>query len=214
MWEQVDRKINQALGRVRQAFRGVINLVSTGSDSQMAQISGMADETIDAELFQQFGFTSNPPAGTAVVVLPLGGRTGHGIIVATENGSYRVSGLAPGETAIFNAFGDVFEFKDGKINGTTKTFTLTATDNMKFDTPNAEFTGQVVVQQQLSGNGGMAIQGGDGASFSGSVSQTGGDFTTDGTVSAKTDVKAGSISLTGHHHIAQGPTSPTSEAQA
>ncbi|WP_028535615.1 phage baseplate assembly protein V [Paludibacterium yongneupense] len=206
MWDQIDARVQRALGRIRLAFRGVLTMTGNGVDSQLAQVEGLASEPLpDCELFQHFGFTSNPPPGTVVVVLPVGGRTGHGIIVATENGDYRVSGLAPGETAIFNAFGDTFVFKDGQILGTTKTFTLTATEGMKFDSPTAQFTGQVIVDQQLSGNGGLAVQGGDGATFSGSVKQTGGSFTTD------QDVVASGKSLAGHEHevIALGaPSSP------
>ncbi len=102
--------------------------------------------------------------------------------------------LAEGETAIFNAFGDTFVFKDGQIDGTTKRFTLTATESMQFDSPQAHFTGAVTVQQQLSGNGGLAIQGGSGATFSGDVQQTGGSYSTDG------DVVAGGKSFLGHGH--------------
>jgi len=205
MWEKVDSRIARALGKIRLAFRGVLTMTSNGAGSQLAQVAGMADEVLpDLELFQQFGFTSNPPAGTAVVVLPIGGKTGHGIIVATENGQYRVGGLAPGETAVFNAFGDTFLFKDGQIQGTTKVFTLTATNSMKFDSPTAEFTGQVVVQEQLSGNGGLAIQGGEGASFAGNVTQQGGSYKTDG------DVVAGSTSLSGHKHQVTAIGAPSS----
>lgn len=61
---------------VRAAFRGVLNLVKSGSDIQQVQVSALADETIqDLELMQHFGFTSVPPAGTQAVVIPLGGKT-------------------------------------------------------------------------------------------------------------------------------------------
>lgn len=195
MTPDIDRRISRALAGIRQAFRGVLGLTSNGAASQLAQVEGLAGEGLpDLELFQQFGFSSNPPPGTAVVVLPLGGKTSHGIIIATENGQFRVQGLAPGETAVFNAFGDTFVFKDGQIAGTTKTFTLTATEGMRFDSPQAEFTGQVLVHQQLTGQGGMAIKGGDGAVFSGDVRQEGGSYQTDG------DVVAAGVSLRGHKH--------------
>lgn len=196
MINEIDKRIRRAMAGVRQAFRGVLTRTSRGAGSQLAQVDALAGELLqDCELFQQFGFTSNPPSGTAVVVLPMGGRTSHGIIIATENGQFRIKGLAPGETAIFNAFGDTFIFRDGKIDGTTKTFTLTASESMKFDSPTAEFTGQVTVQQKLSGNGGMAIKGGNGASFEGNVAQTGGSYTTD------QDVVASGTSLHGHKHL-------------
>ena len=195
MINDIDNRIRRALSGIRKAFRGVLQRSSEGAGSLLVQGEGLAGEPLqDLELFQQFGFTSRPPAGTAIVVLPLGGRTSHGIIIATENGQYRVKGLQPGETAIFNAFGDTFVFKDGQIDGTTKRFTLTATESMQFDSPQANFTGAVSVQQQLSGNGGLAIQGGSGARFNGDVQQTGGSYSTDG------DVVAGGKSFLQHGH--------------
>ncbi|MCG9081079.1 phage baseplate assembly protein V [Laribacter hongkongensis] len=188
MLADIDRRIGRALAGIRQAFRGVLRGTRGGKGSQLAQVDGLAGEPLpDLELFQQFGFTSNPPAGTAVVVLPLGGRTSHGIIVATENGAYRIGDLKPGETAIFNAFGDRFVFRDGRIDGTTKAFRLVASEGMEFDTPTAQFTGAVTIKDALTGRGGMAISGGDGARVEGSLHATG-------------DVSAGDISLTGHHH--------------
>ncbi|MCG9093985.1 phage baseplate assembly protein V [Laribacter hongkongensis] len=188
MLADIDRRIGRALAGIRQAFRGVLRSTRSGKGSQLAQVDGLAGEPLpDLELFQQFGFTSNPPAGTAVVVLPLGGRTSHGIIVATENGAYRIGDLQPGETAIFNAFGDRFVFRDGRIDGTTKAFRLVASEGMEFDTPDAKFTGAVTVKDALTGTGGMAISGGDGARVEGSLHATG-------------DVKAGNVSLTEHNH--------------
>ncbi|MBE5529455.1 hypothetical protein A9J41_15140 [Laribacter hongkongensis] len=188
MLADIDRRIGRALAGIRQAFRGVLRGTRGGKGSQLAQVDGLAGEPLpDLELFQQFGFTSNPPSGTAVVVLPLGGRTSHGIIVATENGAYRIGDLKPGETAIFNAFGDRFVFRDGRIDGATKAFRLVASEGMEFDTPAAQFTGAVTVKEALTGTGGMAISGGNGARVEGSLHATG-------------DVSAGDISLTGHAH--------------
>jgi len=73
---------------VRQAFRGVLNRINSSNPIQTAQVAGLADETLqDVEHIQQFGFTSNPPAGTEAIIIPLGGTSTHGIIVATENGN-------------------------------------------------------------------------------------------------------------------------------
>ncbi|HEZ0533793.1 TPA: phage baseplate assembly protein V, partial [Neisseria meningitidis] len=57
-----------------------------------------------------------------------------------------------------------------------------------------ETSAVLTAQGQINGNGGMAVEGGDGATFSGDVNQTGGSFNTDG------DVVAGNISLRQHPH--------------
>ncbi|VEB25775.1 Mu-like prophage protein gp45 [Actinobacillus lignieresii] len=199
---------------VRSAFRGVLNLVKSSSDIQQVQVSGLADETIqDVEFMQHFGFTSVPPAGTQVVVIPLGGKTTHGIVVATENGSFRVKNLKGGETAIYDSSGSTIILKNGRVidvecdkfNVNCKQYNVTATDSANFTTPKLETDQQFVAQGKMSGNGGLAVQGGDGASFTGSVVQTGGNFTTDG------DVNANGTSLCSHAHNEQGDGKPTSQ---
>lgn len=196
---------------VRAAFRGVLNLVKSGSDIQQVQVSGLADETIqDLELMQHFGFTSVPPAGTQAVVIPLGGKTTHGIIVATENGAFRVKNLKNGETAIYDSSGSTIILKNGRVidiecdsfNVKCKQYSVTASGGANFKTPKLETDQQFVSQGQISGNGGMAVQGGNGASFSGNVSQTRGSFKTTG------DVTAGSISLKTHTHQNDGRGRP------
>ncbi|WP_346556999.1 phage baseplate assembly protein V [Mannheimia haemolytica] len=196
---------------VRAAFRGVLNLVKSGSDIQQVQVSALADETIqDLELMQHFGFTSVPPAGTQAVVIPLGGKTTHGIIVATENGSFRVKNLNDGEVAIYDSSGSTIILKNGRVidiecdsfNIKCKQYSVTASGGANFNTPKLETDQQFVSQGQISGNGGMAVQGGEGASFSGNVTQQGGSFKTDG------DVTAGSTSLKHHTHQNDGRGRP------
>ncbi|ARU30906.1 hypothetical protein CAP31_03910 [Sulfuriferula sp. AH1] len=128
MIKQIDARIQRALGSIRQAFRGVLTLVKSGGAVQLVQLDGLAGEQLqDAELFQHYGYTSNPPAGTMAIVLPIGGKTAHGIIVATEHGSYRLQNLQSGEVAIYTDEGDSIVLKRGRlIEATTQTFTLNA----------------------------------------------------------------------------------------
>lgn len=104
--QQLKKQMNHAAGNIRQAFRGVLTANNSGSPTQLSQISGLADENIsELELMQHFGFTSNPPSDTDVVVLPLGGKTSHGVIIATENGNYRIKSLPSGATAVYDRSG-------------------------------------------------------------------------------------------------------------
>lgn len=199
---------------VRLAFRGVINLVNSGDNIQKVQVSGLADETIaDVELMQQFGLTSVPPAGTQVVVIPVGGMTTHSIVVATENGSFRVKNLKGGEVAVYDESGSSIILRNGKLIEVEcdrfvlncQEYSVNATQSAKFDTPLLETSQVMTAQGQINGNGGMAVQGGNGATFSGNVVQSGGSFETDG------DVKAGGTSLKNHAHQAQGDRAVTSK---
>lgn len=103
MIKQIDARIRRHLSGIRLAFRGVITLVKAAGAVQLVQLDGLSGEQLqDAELFQHYGYTSNPPAGSMCIVLPIGGKTAHGIIIATEHGTYRLKSLAPGEVAIYD----------------------------------------------------------------------------------------------------------------
>ena len=84
----IDKRIKQAFNTVRQGFRGKVARVQAGGGVQKIQVEGLDGETVqDLEHAENFGFTSNPPAGSDCVVVPLGGKTSHGIIVTTTNGA-------------------------------------------------------------------------------------------------------------------------------
>ena len=184
------------MGAVRQAFRGTLNLVKSADGIQKVQVSGLADETLqDVEFMQQFGLTSVPPAGTQVVVLPIGGTTSHSIVVATENGSYRVKGLQGGEVAVYDESGSSIVLKKGKlIEIDCDVLKITAATKVDISSPLVETDQVFTAQGQINGNGGMAIQGGSGASFTGNVQQKNGSITND------RDVRANGKSLVGHKH--------------
>ncbi|WP_127231034.1 phage baseplate assembly protein V [Neisseria meningitidis] len=197
---QTAKNIGETL---RAAFRGKITLVVSPEPIQRVQLSGLADETLqDLEHLQEYGFASHPPDGSEAVVIPLGGNTSHGVIVCSQHGSYRIKNLKPGETAIFNHEGAKIVIKQGKIieadcdvyRVNCKQYEVNAATDAKFNAPLVETSAVLTAQGQINGNGGMAVEGGDGATFSGDVNQTGGSFNTDG------DVVAGNISLRQHPH--------------
>lgn len=203
MISEIDKRIRRAMAGVRQAFRGVLTRVNSGPAVQLAQADGLAGERLqDNELFQHYGLTSNPPPGSMAVILPVGGKTSHGIVIATEHGSYRLKALQPGEVALYTDEGAKIVLKRGRLIETDcdvfkvncKTWEVNASDKADFNTPALTASAVVTAQGQINGNGGMAIKGGDGASFEGSVRQTGGSFVTD------QDVVASGTSLHGHKH--------------
>ncbi|MCK8813591.1 phage baseplate assembly protein V [Haemophilus influenzae] len=192
----IQQKAQGAAEEIRQAFRGVLHLVKSADNIQKVQASGLADETLqDVELMQQFGFTSVPPANTQAVILPIGGQTTHGIVIATENGSFRVKNLQGGEVAVYDESGSSIVLKKGRlIEIDCDVLKINAATKVDISSPLVETDQVFTAQGQINGNGGMAVQGGSGASFTGNVQQSGGSFTTDG------DVEAGIISLRNHKH--------------
>ena len=192
----LDHRIKTAMNGVRQAFRGKVKNVNSADGVQRLQIEGLADETVqNLEHAEQFGFTGNPPVDSDCVVVPLGGKTSHGIIVTTTNGAYRVTGLAPGETAVYNQDGAKIVLKAGKvIEIECATLNINATEGVNITSPEVKASAIVTAEGQINGNGGMAIQGGRGTTFNGDIHQVAGDYKTDG------DLVAGDISVRKHHH--------------
>lgn len=189
MNREVKNQIDRALAGVRQPYRAVISTCASDTPVQLAQIDGLAGETTpDVELLQQYGITSNPPSGTMAVVVPLGGKTSHGVIVATEHASYRIMSLKPGEIAIYTDEGDSLVFRRGRvIDITTETLNINASTAVNIDTPTVNMTKKLNVQEQITGQGGMAVSGGDGVEVDGSMRVT-------------QDVEAGGKSLVHHKH--------------
>ncbi|MCQ9375145.1 phage baseplate assembly protein [Methyloversatilis sp. XJ19-13] len=97
------REISRALSGMRQAFRGVVGSYRhRAAGPMLARAEGLADEQlVDVEIMQQAGLVSGLPAGTPVIVLPIGGKTAQSVIIASEHGTYRVQ-VAPGEVALYH----------------------------------------------------------------------------------------------------------------
>ncbi len=217
MMHIISQRINQALARIRQAFRILIGATDSAAAVQRTQAQGIGNENLRGiELFQQYGFTSHPLPGTMGIVLPLGGVSSHSIVIATEHGAYRLKSLNPGEVALYTDEGAKIVLKRGKlIEADCETFRVnctgfevnckqatvncdtwatSATDSASFTTPELSTSEKLTAQGLISGNGGMSVKGGEGSRFEGNLDQTGGSFTTDG------DVSTAKVSLNGHRH--------------
>lgn len=129
--------IDKALARIRRPFRGVINRVDNTPDNQLMQVSGLDTEDLPGvEFMQQYGFSSSPPAGTQCIILPLGGKTGHGVIVATENGGLRFKPLKAGEAVIYNSAGDFIALHGDRITEINcQTLLINASEKVDIQTP-------------------------------------------------------------------------------
>jgi phage baseplate assembly protein V len=148
MMEQIRREIGRALAGVRGAFRAGQIGMQIATRIQRMEAEGLAGEALsDVELVQQFGFTSAPPDGSLLIVLPLGGRTSASVVVATEHGAYRFRVDNQGESALYSQWGDVVHLrKDRSIR-------VAAALKVVIDSPLAEFAGDVAVVGNLTAQG-------------------------------------------------------------
>lgn len=145
MIEAIDRRVRRMVSGIRQAFRGVGTQVVSSGPVQLFQGEALAGEQLqDNEIFQHYGLTSRPPPGFMFVCLPVGGKTAHGIAIATEHATYRLKGLASGEVAVYTDEGDKIVLKRGHvIEITTQTLKINASTKVEMITPLVTTTGQI-----------------------------------------------------------------------
>lgn len=145
MIDVVRREIRRAFAHARFAIRAVSTGLRIAGRIQRAEAEGLADEQLQAvELFQQFGFTSAPPDGSQLIVVPLGGRTSASVVVATEHGSYRLQLGAKGEAALYNQWGDFVHMRqDRRVH-------IKAATEVILEAPLVSFTGDVHVDGSLT----------------------------------------------------------------
>lgn len=101
----------------------------------------------------EFGFSSGLPVGTDVVLAFLGGDRSSAVIVASNNPSFRHTGLSSGETVIYNQWGMYVKLTEkgieieaqGKPVGinNASTVTVKATESIRLETPSVLATGDI-----------------------------------------------------------------------
>lgn len=85
--------------------RGVFSSFQQGGFMR-AQSNTYKDETRDdVEVFEQFGFTSQPPNGSEGLLFGVGGDSSHPVAINIGNRGNRVQQLQTGETCVYSAHG-------------------------------------------------------------------------------------------------------------
>ena len=81
--------------------RGRIRVVDDSRPAQVLQVQLGATETKDGiPRAGEYGLASNPPLGTDAIVVFLAGERTNGVVIATNNQTFRMRNLASGEVAI------------------------------------------------------------------------------------------------------------------
>lgn len=140
--KMVREQAQRAAQQVRQAFRAVA--ASNTQDSiTTVQMEGLAGESVSGELIQHYGFTSAPLPGAEYIVIPVGGNSNHAVVVASEDGRYRLK-IKDGEVALYTDEGDCVHMKRGRvIEIETETLHINASKLVRFETPLIETTGDM-----------------------------------------------------------------------
>lgn len=153
MIEIIRREISRSLAQARLGLRAVSTGLQVALRIQRAHAEGLAGEQLqDVEMFQQFGFTSAPPDGTQLIVIPLGGRTSAAVVVATEHGAYRFHLDAKGEAALYNQWGDVVHLRQDR------TIHMVAATQVLIDAPVLQVNGEIRATGDIKSDADMVDQ--------------------------------------------------------
>ncbi|WP_370387820.1 phage baseplate assembly protein V [Snodgrassella alvi] len=142
--------------------RGVVNLVKYAGLQEM-QVNLLEGETRDeVERVQNFGHSGNPPAGSTVVAVAVGGSRDHMIVVGCEHPDYSPS-LQSGESAMYAQFGQLLKMdKDGNVILKCKSLRIESDGDVSLSA-----TGGIEQKAKgalsISAQGGSNIRGGLGA---------------------------------------------------
>lgn len=148
--------------------RAIVRLVNDEEKLQTMQIEALKNEVRNGlERFQSYGFTSVPKPGAEAVVLFPGGQRDHGLIIAVDDRRYRLVGLQAGEVALYTDEGDYVKLARGNI------VEIKAGTKIRFDTPLAEFTGQIHATDTVTSDADVIADGISGKTHIHSGVQTG-----------------------------------------
>lgn len=169
--------IDRAMLGLRQALRG--RLKSLSHDRVMlAQVEGLAGEKFQkTEYLQMAGFRSRPLPNAEMVIIPLHGKSAHGVVVTCANGKMFKADVQDGESVLFNETdGHFIHLKNGKIiDISCDTLNINAAVAVNITSPSIHATAST------------------------SVTLTSPQTTMSGRMDA-TDIYASGTSLCGHHH--------------
>lgn len=97
--------------------RGILLAAKDDKEIQQVQITLLADEVKDqVESMGHFGFSSNAPKGSDIVMVSVGGNRDHGIVIATEHRDHRFKGLAEGDCVLYNKNGKYIHLNGDNID--------------------------------------------------------------------------------------------------
>lgn len=139
----------RVMRNIRQAFRGTAARNTHGALIGI-EMEGLAGESVSGELMQHYGFTSAPLPGAEFVAIPVGGNSKHTVVVASEDGRYRVV-VKDGEVALYTDEGDHIHMKRGRlIEIETDTLVVKAKTKVRFETPLIEQTGDIKADGEIT----------------------------------------------------------------
>nr|DAT30599.1 MAG TPA: baseplate assembly protein V [Caudoviricetes sp.] len=155
MAQLVRDQVWRVMSKVRQAFRATA-VSNTHGALIGVEMQGLANESVSGELAQHYGFSSAPLPGAEYVVIPIGGNSSHCVVVASEDGRYRLQ-LKDGEVSLYTDEGDYVHMKRGRlIEVVTDDLVFKVKNKVRFETPMVEMSGDQHVEGSIKADAEIA----------------------------------------------------------
>lgn len=135
----------QAIMRRFYHLFSVVTITAPPNDTQpvktvQVQFADGYGGTRDAlPVMEFFGFSSNPPVGTAGLVVSFSGDRSNGLMLGTINNSKRPVGNLTGDTVVYDANGNTIRLTNGQI-----IITAAAGGNLVVNAATLSCTGEVI----------------------------------------------------------------------
>jgi phage gp45-like len=100
-------------GMIRRATLGTLNTSTLAQSVQAGTTKD--DEDDEVELFEPFGFTAGPPAGSEGIVLRVGGERAGSVAICFGNRTNRLSGVNQNESALYNLLASIVLRVSGNV---------------------------------------------------------------------------------------------------
>lgn len=150
------RLVRDQVARVMSGFRLPFRAVAARNTHGKligVQVEGLSGESVSGELFQHYGYSSAPLAGAEYLVIPVGGNSKHSVVVASEDGRYRLR-LQDGEVSLYTDEGDYVHMKRGRvIEVVTDDLVFKVKNKVRFETPLVEMSGDQLVHGTIKAEG-------------------------------------------------------------
>jgi phage baseplate assembly protein V len=125
-----------------------IEMIDDRGAVQLLQVHLSSLQTNDSvPRLAEYGFTSNPPKGTDCTVLFLGGDQSKGIVIATNNQTYRMKALDAGDVALSDDKGQVVLLTSSGIH-------IKSPHLVRIEAPDLHCTGNITADGEIADQGG------------------------------------------------------------
>lgn len=147
--------------------KGVLKILDTAAKMQGCTVSLLEDEVAELPHAEPYGFTSAPKPGAECIAAFYDGDRSQGVVICIADRRFRLTGLAPGEVALYDDLGQKVHLTRSGIvvDGGGKPITIQNTPKVEADTPLLHCTGNVVADGEIMDMGGAKSMSGMRATF-------------------------------------------------